>query len=346
MDVGLIGSYPPPHGGQSVHIQSLLRHLRSEGLDARVLNTGSNKAVREAAVVNIASARSLLSTLLLGPRFRLLHVHVSSADDYGKLVPVAIAARLRGSRWLATIHSGNSVDRLRKTTAPRRTASGAVLARADKIICVNSTIREGLSDLVRPASMVVIPPFSLDFRGSSLPPQLEQFFADHSPVLSCSGLYEPLYGFDQAVALMIRVREVYPNAGLLLIGDLKRSEWCLELISRLGLEKHVKPCGSLGHEECLAAIQRSMLFLRPTRHDGDSLSVREALALRVPVVASATDFRPEGVTLYRSGVLEDLAAKVLSVLDREGGDPARAGPANDKGYLHQIRQLYLEVMES
>lgn len=72
----------------------------------------------------------------------------------------------------------------------------------------------------------------------------------------------------------------------------------------------------------------------------------EALALRVPVVASATDFRPEGVTLYRSGVLEDLAAKVLSVLDREGGDPARAGPANDKGYLHQIRQLYLEVMES
>src|SRR3954462_12679182 len=112
MDVGLIGSYPPPYGGQSVHIRSLLGHLRREGLDARVFNTGSQKNVREAAVVNIANSRSLLSTLLLGPRFRLLHVHVSNADDFGKLLPVAIAAQFRASPWLATIHSGNSVDRL------------------------------------------------------------------------------------------------------------------------------------------------------------------------------------------------------------------------------------------
>lgn len=343
VDVGLVGSYPPPHGGQSVHIQNLWRYLRGKGMTVEVFNTGPNKGIREEGLVNVGSSRSLLSALLLGSRFKLLHAHVSNADDYRKLVPVGFAALARGSRWVATIHSGNSADRLRVATPLRRTTSGALLARADRIICVNSAIHKGLANLVKPGSMVVIPPFSLEFGGSALPGHLESFFADHLPTITCSGLYEPLYGFDHAVSLMNRLRDLYPKAGLLLIGDMRNAHWCRTLISELGLESNVKLCGNLGHEECLAAIGRSTLFLRPTHYDGDSLSVREALALGVRVVASATDFRPDGVILYQPGVLQDLVAKVLTAL--EDGHRALGRLPNDYRNLEQVRQLYLDIVQ-
>ena len=43
MSIALIGSYPPPHGGQSVHIRNLALYLRKQGTDVRILNTGANK---------------------------------------------------------------------------------------------------------------------------------------------------------------------------------------------------------------------------------------------------------------------------------------------------------------
>src|SRR5690242_12082742 len=135
IDVALVGSYPPPHGGQSVHILNLSKHLRARGLDVRIFNTGSNKAVRETGVVNISSARSLLMALLLGPRIKLVHVHVSSAQDYGKLAPVRLAAAVKRIPWLATIHSGGSVKQMRATSVFRRRMARAVLGAAKTIIC-------------------------------------------------------------------------------------------------------------------------------------------------------------------------------------------------------------------
>jgi glycogen(starch) synthase len=343
IDVALVGSYPPPHGGQSVHILNLSKHLRARGLEVTVFNTGSNKAVRETGVVNISSARSLLMALLLGSRSKLLHVHVSSAQDFGKLVPVRLAATVKRIPWVATIHSGSSVKQMRGTSLLRRKMARAVLGAAQTIICVNDAIRKELSTLVDRDAVVVIPPFSLEFSAAPLSTDLNPFLADHSPIISCVGLYEPAYGFDQAVRLMSRIREVYPDAGLLLIGDLKNAEWCRSLIQTLHLEQHVKLCGNLGHQECLSIMNRSALFLRPTRYDGDSISVREALALGVNVVASETDFRPEGVILYRVDEFEDLVSKALESL----GHPGKAATDSDTDHLNleQVRKLYLSAMQ-
>ena len=62
-------------------------------------------------------------------------------------------------------------------------------------------------------------------------------------------------------------------------------------------------------------MKRLTLFLRPTYFDGDSLSVREALALGVPVVASATDFRPDGVITFRIGDLQDFLEKLRHAIE-------------------------------
>ena len=48
-------------------------------------------------------------------------------------------------------------------------------------------------------------------------------------------------------------------------------------------------------------ILQSDVFIRSTAFDGDALSVREAMTLGIPVIATETDFRPEGVIKYGIG---------------------------------------------
>ena len=58
------------------------------------------------------------------------------------------------------------------------------------------------------------------------------------------------------------------------------------------------------------------VFVRPTYFDGDASSVREALTLGVRVVASDTDFRPEGVWRFPPGDADALAAAIETALAR------------------------------
>jgi len=341
IDVGLIGSYPPPHGGQSVHIANMAAYLRTEGLTTQVLNTSSNKMVQADGVINIRNTRALLTALLRGPRIRLIHVHVATLQEFGKLVPAISAAAVRRSLIVVTVHSGNSAHQLASSSLFNRTLAKRLLASANAVIFVNETLKRDMTHAVALRNVAVIPAFSIDFQKGSLPTDVARFMREHSPTLTCAGLFEPTYGFDQALLLLKRLRESQPNAGLVLMGDPRGSEPYRRQIADLGLEPHVALSGNLDHAQCLEAMRESSVFLRPTRFDGDALSVREALALGVPVIASTTDFRPDGCVLYRNGNFDDLVAKTDSTLRTQHG-PRRS--ANDRANLDAVLRIYRAVM--
>ena len=77
---------------------------------------------------------------------------------------------------------------------------------------------------------------------------------------------------------------------------------------------HVLLAGLLSPDIILTVMQKLAVFLRPTFFDGDSVSVREALALGVPVVASDTGCRPDSVRLFKVGDCEDLCLQLDSAL--------------------------------
>jgi hypothetical protein len=68
---------------------------------------------------------------------------------------------------------------------------------------------------------------------------------------------------------------------------------------------------------------RCDLLLRTTRYDGDSISVREALHLGIPVIATDNEMRPPGVHLIPKADLKALCSMVEAVLK---GRPNTATP--------------------
>jgi glycogen(starch) synthase len=316
--------------------------LRRRGHRVVVLNTGARKDIREPDLINVPSAGALLGLLLRGPA-ALLHVHVSFADDLGKLAPVCLAAAARRVPWLVTLHSGNSPRCFAALPAPRRRVATAILRRAHTVVCVNASIRDGFSQVVAPKRLAVVSPFHVDVAEAPLPDALAQFVSARRPLLTCVGLYEPTYGFDKAIELMAVLRRSMPEAGLVLVGDLKRADPFRDAIRRAQLDGHVMLSGNLSHGQCIRLMRQSSLFLRPTLYDGDSLSVREALALGIPVLATPTDFRPAGVTLFDPNNAADLTAKALALLasGAAGGTRTEAGEEEN---FEALRRLYLQAL--
>src|SRR5262249_44065532 len=91
-----------------------------------------------------------------------------------------------------------------------------------------------------------------------------------------------------------------------------------ELVRNRRLDENVFLAGDLDHQLCLTAISYSTAFVRPTLRDGDSISVREAMSLGVPVVASNVGTRPDGTLLFPAGNLDGLIDQVERALSIRG----------------------------
>jgi glycosyltransferase involved in cell wall biosynthesis len=99
-----------------------------------------------------------------------------------------------------------------------------------------------------------------------------------------------------------------------MIGGGEQRQQTERLIRKEGMEESVYLLGDVSHDRCLGLIAASDLFIRATREDGDSISVREALSLGVPAVVSDVGHRPSGAILFRAGDIDDLVLTVEAAL--------------------------------
>jgi len=313
----LVGPFPPPHGGVSVHVLTLQNLLTKSGTLCRVLNIipGAPKSDR------YISIRGRLHFVLLLSMFTLrgwpLHVHINGHNTKSWLVAfVAGVVGIAGPGTILTIHSGMSPIYL----SSRRSAG--LLARTTsrfyrRIIAVNSEIKDALCSLSVPEAQIEIQAafLPLPVVDVKLPGAFESWSQTHDPVISTALFFRPEYGFGVLVQAISELRKKHPRLGCVVMGD---SEARPE-----GLPPHLFAIGDVPHESCLAMIERSDMFVRPTFSDGDAISVREALSLGTPVVASDVVRRPEGTLCFKTGDAGDLVLKIDSLLSSARGPVAQ-----------------------
>jgi glycosyltransferase involved in cell wall biosynthesis len=220
---------------------------------------------------------------------------------------------------MLTIHSGMSPAYLNN----RR--SGRLLAWTTSrfyrhIIAVNSEIKDVLCSLSVPEARIEILPAFLPAPAAllELPDNFESWSGTHHPVISTTLFFRPEYGFGLLVQAISELRKKHPCLGCVVMGDSESRPEGQKLIREHGLQQHLFAVGDVTHESCLAVIARSDIFVRTTFSDGDAISVREAIALGTPVVASDVVTRPAGILCFKTGDASDLASKIESLLSGEG----------------------------
>ncbi len=339
MRVLLVGDHPPPHGGVAVHVQQLHGFLRSRGVAVKVLDIG--KGGRPAP--DVIPARGAAH---FGPRLAryiaagwTVHVH-TSGNNPKSWVLAGMVGGLPGPRAprVITLHSGLLPDYLAASPA-RRGLARLALAGYARVVAVSAAVKEALVGVGVPARKIqVLPAFcAAQVRPGPVPAAVVAARSRRRTLLSMAHHPSPVYGR----ALMFRaLRELTltsPDMGLALFGPGLDSEAFIRDVREARVAGHLDVLGELEHGAALGLIARSDVFVRPTTHDGDAISVREALALGVPCVASDVCARPEGTRVFTGGDASDLA-RVLREAVAAG--PVHA-PQVDAG--PELLTLYAEL---
>ena len=333
-----LGPYPPPHGGVQTNLVGIREHLRQRygPKAAPVINLTRHRKDSVDDVYYPTSALGVAKLLLTIPA-DIIHLHIGGRFTTRLLALCLFCSLIPNRRTVMTFHSGGYPS-WQKRLPGRFSLRRLIVRRLDRVIAVNTEIAALFRALgVEHSRCQIICPYTPATvrEDVELPATLARFRSAHDPLLTTVGLLEPEYDLPLQIDALGAVREKLPDAGLVIIGSGSLDAELRRRIANEPFADHILLCGDVPHGITLQMISMSDAFLRTTLYDGDSVSVREALQMGVPVIASDNGMRPPGVILVpRSNALAVRDAIVGVVGQLSTARDVRAG---DQQQFYEVR---------
>ncbi|MBD3367461.1 MAG: glycosyltransferase [Candidatus Eisenbacteria bacterium] len=351
LGVTLVGHYPPPFGGVATLLTQMESALQSAGCRVEIFNLGHGRP-DGANVTSFDTSNRMREVLELRSAVAasdsdVFHYISASYRSFWLGSVFATLTAMQGRRLVMSFVGGAFPDFIATLSPVKRWWARATLSRAAALVACNDEIAEVLGSFrVRPEIHRITNSFPMTGEGEPLPEDVETFVERHSPVVSTTGAAAPEYGLTGAVRAISDVRERRPDVGFVMVltryGTDEHEAEIVRAIEEEDLESNVFV--TRGLPDFTTLLGRSDVFLRSTLVDGDSMSVREALATGLPTVASDTAFRPEGVIEYRKGDVDDMASKLEHAFDRGTAD-ARLAREEGERNLEALLEVYRSVVD-
>lgn len=322
--LAIVGSYPPPYGGVGIHVQRLCPLLERRGIDFVVYNATSDFGKAPRVIPVFGQRRTWILRYFFQARETAIYVMSGRLIAW---VVTALMASLRGRRVLLRLRNAALPDWIRSSPW-RRFWSGFALRRMTGVVCVSRLLLEsaralGVAEDRLHWSPGFLPPAPADLDSSGLSSELREFLSAHAPLICANGKVdwyrgEDLYGLDQLVELAIHLRPAHAKLGIVVSfadfgpADQAYVDRLLNRAAEAGVRENL--FFQLQPAPFVPVMAACDVFVRPTNTDGDAISVREALYLGLPTVASDAVVRPAGTRVHRTRDVGDLVEKVRDVL--------------------------------
>ncbi len=324
----MLGPWPPPYGGVQTHIVALREGLREAGAEVGIFNLTRHRGVAGDGVFFPDGPVALLRQLR---RFRpdVVHIHLGGHITPRLLALLTACRALFGPAIVVTIHSGGYPGSPRGQQLTRASPEGFVFRSMRHVIVVNEALHTLFLRIgVAPGRVsTLLPTLRVPAPADALPPPLSAFVASGGPLILTVGLLEDEYLIPVQLDAFARLRASVPDARFVIVGSGSREAALRDAIASAGLDDTVLLNGDTLHPVTIALMLRSAVLWRITAFDGDSVSVREALALGLPVLATDTGMRPAGVRLTTAAAA-DVCAATLALLRGDVPSP-QAAEASD-----------------
>jgi len=247
----------------------------------------------------------------------------------------ALAGCINHRRSLLVFGSGNLPRFIQESGPLARAVAKMVVRLSGQIVCRNDDMLEALLKLgVDRSKVSIVSGYygTLD-QSDDLPIGIQKFLTEHQPVLGAMATtLSPEYGIPLFLDAVERLHHQHPELGVVLIGIGEKER------AQLRIPAQVDVClaGALPNPVAMAVMNRLSVFVRPSLFDGDSRSVREALSLGIPVVASDTGLRPAGVKLFAKGDAAQMSAAIRETIE---GAETVVPPATTSAREESVSQL-------
>ena len=296
----IVGAYPPPVGGTSIHIQRLHELLKgSHRYNPIVIDPYQPPSVditsNPISNVHKTGPLGIISLLKVVIKIKvmqpdIIHFHVSAMTKFIFAGPIFLLFKPSNSKTVITIHAGSLIDELQERNIFIRLLAKYLMLNFDKIIAVNKSLTKFLIKLgCNSEDVYTVPAF--------LPPTIASTFELSSAVTNIhnikkriiisSGYCIPLYGLDIIANAFAKSDYIRENYYLVLCLYHTYNEWYLkklnQILSKVPDSLIMK---DLDSEHFNFMLKNSSIYVRATDTDGDAVAIREANYYGLSVVAS------------------------------------------------------------
>ena len=341
-----LGPIPPPEGGVSRHIAALRDVSTANGHQCTLIST-TWVAPEDRQEGNLYPQSPIeLVSILRESDAEIFHLHVGGEISL-RVLALALAVAKTAKHSVLTMHSGGFPEAIAQASIFRRKFTASILKKFDRVIAVTDEIGDAIRELgVGTDALETIPPYALRPPDPNvrIEKELEDFIAEHSPLIVAIGSLETEYApLEQIAALKSLVGE-FPKLGFVIAGEGEMRETVVNTLAEAGLNEHVHLPGNLDHDRCLHLLAKADVSLRTTRFDGDAISVRESLFLGTPVLATRVGTRPDGVHFIEELSPTAIANGIQAVLALPRKEKRISQP--DQSQIERVVELYERVIGS
>jgi glycosyltransferase involved in cell wall biosynthesis len=299
---------------------NVILSARAAGPAARGLINGNKVVIIEKnSTVDISYLLKLIR-LIKKYRIDIIHSHMFGANMYGFL-----AAKLSGAKIIQTVHGMDCLNSKKRMIAYR------LMHRfIDKIVTVSESLRvEFLKYTKVNQEKVFTIHNGIDINKYSVSDgyinkRAQLHLPPACPVIGAVGNIKHVKGYDTLILAAAGVIERYPEARFLIVGEtVKKHEQekmrLDNLIKKLGLGNNVQFMGY--REDIYEILPVFDVYVLPSRSEGQSLALLEAMASGRSIVATDVGGNPLLIKHGISGILtpaEDhvsLGQQIIRVLD-------------------------------
>lgn len=318
-DIILVGAYPPPYGGNSVHLARVCARLRLANVRFRVIDPYNipceedkhnypNEVFRFKgnAIQRLLRSAVALSRICEG---NVVHFHTSAFARFIWVAPIFILASRKCVKRIVTIHSGSFKTTVSSWPKILQWVLTIYLQNMDLVVVVNTEQEKYLRAIGVNIPIKVLPAFLPPDADSTVTPDGVTKLREYVDiVLVTSGYCTPLYRYEDVIVAATTLQEEYAlKIGLIIccysVFNREYYSKIKRMISEFGTGLFLE---NLNPDEFLGVLRIADIYVRATTMEGDAVSIREAGFLGKKVIASNVVRRPRGVLVYQAGDIQGL----------------------------------------
>jgi glycogen synthase len=313
----IIGGYPPPYGGITIHIKRLFEFCKRINVKIRIVSQFSCSNKDENVVVLTGTKIIKLIKLIFiifAFKGKVIHYHTAMFQNfiYGGLLLLFFSHR---KKTIITIHSDLYEIPLKKSIKYR--LHKYIFKKIDIIIALSEKQKLLLKNEynIQDSKFFVIPSYinnsNLILNASDIiKSTVKKDKSEKSFIITSSGYMDKIYGYD---LLLQAVKEMDEIKIYILTYNLIDKAYKKIFLDKIKNIKNVKYYENLSNDDFLYIIKNSDIFIRPSFADTYGMVIADAINFGVPAIASNVCERYNGTILFEVGNADDLKEKILDI---------------------------------
>ncbi len=338
MKILLIGGYPPPWGGITVHVRRFYQYCKK--LEFECLIVDSINLIKKYNSPDIISIRNLFKILKIRSKVDTVHFHVSA---FGNIYLIFLMIKYFSKpKRIITIHSGGFNKEFLKMSGFRRKILFQILKPMNGVICVNNKQKELLisESIITSKKIKVIPAFIFPkVDGDKIEKETKYLITKwkRNTILITSGYLFEYYGYDMILDFLEK-NEQYK--GIFVFYTSNDPEYRIRILNRIERLQNALFLENLSPESFNWLLKNSSIYIRNTDRDGDCVALREAAFWNKKIVASNAVKRPGNVELFSFNNYNEFHKALENVIQNPN-----AGKIDvQENYAEQIIDFYKEII--